>query len=209
MRCISPKLKEQVPRRDWRWSRASKKIMRLRLFLIFFISTGFLAAVLYLHRPFHHRMAAYVTDLSGRTFEQRVNIRKAGAFLSETIMKTGETLSLNDTAGPFTRERGFLPERGFVEKSLVLSPGGGVCQLASTLYNAARLAGLEIEEKVSHSRPVRSVPPGWDATLAYGVADLKLKNPYPFPVKIVSKIVQDQLQIEIWGKESSHDVLKL
>ena len=183
--------------------------MRLRIILIFFLSIGFVTAVLYMNRPFAHRMGAFVTDLSGRSFEQRVNIRKAGAFLSDTIVKTGETLSLNETAGPFTRERGFLPERGFVEKNLVFGPGGGVCQLASTLYNAARSAGLQIEERVSHSRPVRSVPPGWDATIAYGVADLKLKNPYPFPIKIVSKIAQDQLQIEIWGKESDHDVFKL
>ncbi|MFO1519228.1 MAG: VanW family protein [bacterium] len=164
---------------------------------------------IYLNRPFNTRLAAYVTDLSSRTAEQRENIRRAASYISGDVLLSGESFSLNDRSGPYTEARGFLPERSFREKSVVMTSGGGVCQLASTLYNAVRLAGLKVVERVPHSLKVESVPPGFDATLAYGVADLKFKNPYPFPVKIVSKISQDQLQVEIWGKESSHDGAKL
>lgn len=157
---------------------------------------------LYAQRPFRARMAAYVTDLSARSFAQKRNIQQAGQAFSGTILLPGEVFSLNDAAGPYTEARGFLPERGFAEASLVQTPGGGVCQVASTLYQAALRAGLEIVERVPHTGPVASVPRGEDATVVYGYADLKFRNPHPYPVKIVSTLAQQQLRIEIWGKES-------
>ena len=165
--------------------------------------TGLAVGGLYAQRPFRERMAAYVTDLSARSFAQRRNIEQAGMAFSGAILKPGETFSLNASAGPYTEGRGFLPERGYVEASLVNNPGGGVCQVASTLYNAARRAGLQIVERVPHTGPVASVPKGEDATVVYGYADLKFRNPHPYPVKIVSKIAQQQLRIEIWGKEKN------
>ena len=159
--------------------------------------------VIYAQRPFRARMAAYVTDLSGRSFAQRQNIQRAGLSLSGKILKSGETFSLNDVSGPYTEARGFLPERSYTESQLVKTPGGGVCQVASTLYNAARRAGLEILERVPHTGPVVSVPQGEDATVVNGYADLKFRNPHPYPVKIVSKVAQQQLRIEIWGKEKN------
>jgi vancomycin resistance protein YoaR len=174
---------------------------------------------LYFHRPFNTRLSAYVTDLRPRTYEQTANIKKAATSISGVILKSGQVFSLNEEAGPFTEARGFRPERAFREKGVVKEAGGGVCQVASTLYNAARNAGLEVVERVPHSQKVESVPPGQDATLAYGVADLKIKNPYTFPIKIESKIFQGQLIIEIWGnprgensrrgKELRHDFARL
>ncbi len=168
------------------------------LVLALFVTLG----LLYHHRPFRTRMSAYVTDLGNRSEAQRRNIELAGLPIHETILQPGDSFSLNHRSGPYTERRGFRPERSFRSEQLAESPGGGVCQLASTLYNAVRLAGLRILERVPHSQPVHSVPRGMDATVAYGVADLKFKNPYPFPVQIRSKILRDQLLIEIWGKES-------
>jgi vancomycin resistance protein VanW len=185
-------------------------IRALSLWRKFSLLSGlFLAAacafIIYQHRPFSRRLAAYVTDLSGRTLAQRRNIERAGHALEDVIVESGKSFSLNAQAGPYTAERGFLPERSFMEQHLITSEGGGVCQVASTLYNAARLAGLEIIERFPHSQAVQSVPEGFDATVAYGVADLKFKNPYPFPIKIRSQVLRDQLKVEIWGKESNDE----
>ncbi len=174
------------------------------VFLLAALALG-ASAGLYWQRPFRARMSGYVTDLSARSFAQRQNIKRAGLSVSGTILKSGEVFSLNEAAGPYSESRGFLPERSLSESRVVETPGGGVCQVASTLYNAARRAGLEIVERVPHTGPVASVPQGQDATVVYGYADLKLRNPYPYPVKIVSTVAQDQLRIEIWGKEK-HDV---
>ncbi|HKY62486.1 MAG TPA: VanW family protein [bacterium] len=162
---------------------------------------------LYAARPYQVRMAAFVTDLSPRSFAQRRNIEKASLSFSETVLKSGETFSLNAAAGPYTPERGFMSERGYSEGRAIPTSGGGVCQVASTLFNAARTAGLEILERMPHTGPVSSVPSGDDATVVYGYADLKLRNPHPYPVKIVSRIGHDQLRVEIWGKEKPHEPL--
>lgn len=159
------------------------------------------AGGLYAHRPFRQRLAGYVTDLTDRTHAQRLNIERVGREIDRVIVASGATFSLNERAGPYDLENGFVPERSFRERRLTTTEGGGVCQLAGTLYNAARIAGLEIVERVTHSHPVQSVPSGRDATLAYGVADLKLKNIYPFPVQIRSRVARDQWVVEIWGKE--------
>src|ERR1051325_3414821 len=108
------------------------------------------SAWLYAQRPFATRMSGYVTDLRARSLAQRENITRAGLSVSGTILKSGEVFSLNEIAGPYSRERGFLPERSLSEAHVVETPGGGVCQVASTLYNAAKRAGLEIVERVPH-----------------------------------------------------------
>ncbi len=162
------------------------------------------AALFYQQRPFRAPLAGFVTDLKGRSFAQRHNILRASESFSGTVLNSYQTFSLNQAAGPYTRDRGFLPERSFINHQSAETYGGGVCQLASTLYNAAQLAGLTIIERVPHSQEILSVPQGHDATLAFGVSDLKLKNPYPFPIKIVSRVINDQLLLEIWGKEKNH-----
>src|SRR4029453_3782745 len=183
--------------------------MRNKFILILFLAAFSSAGYLYAQRPFHHRMAAFVTDLEARSVEQRINIERVGEVLSGTIVNSGQVFSLNETAGPYTEARGFLPERTYLEKRNVDQAGGGVCQVASTLYNAGLKAGLQVVERVPHSGQVHSVPKGRDAPVPYGIADLKLKNPYPFPVKIVSSVAQGQLKIEIWGKEIPHESIPL
>lgn len=162
------------------------------------------AGYAYIERPFSTRMSAYVTDLSARTPEQRRNILKAAASLQDRVLHPGEIFSFNDAAGPYTAARGYLPERSIRGTELIFSDGGGVCQVASTLYNAAEAAGLTILERIPHSQAVASVPPGRDATVAFNVADLKFSNGHPFPIKIVPRERGNHLLIEIWGKESRH-----
>jgi vancomycin resistance protein VanW len=166
-----------------------------------------IAGALFAARPYQVRMSAFVTDLTARSFAQRRNIEKAGLSFTETVLKPGETFSLNQAAGPYTAERGFMNERGYSEGRPIVTSGGGVCQVASTLFNAAREAGLEVIERMPHTGPVSSVPQGDDATVVYGYADLKLRNPHSYPVKIVSRIGHDQLRVEIWGKEKPHEPL--
>ncbi len=146
-------------------------------------------------------MAAYVTDLSERSEAQRINIEHSAKMISGVILKSGEVFSFNETAGPYNGARGFLPERSFVGHHVVETPGGGICQSASTLFNTAAQAGLEILERIPHTQEVHSVPEGRDATVAFGVADLKFRNNHPYPIKIVARIVRDQLLVEIWGKD--------
>ncbi|MBL7685156.1 MAG: VanW family protein [Deltaproteobacteria bacterium] len=168
-----------------------------------------LISFLYLNRPFKTSIAVFATDLKGRTPEQRLNILKAATRISGKIIQSGEVFSLNENAGPYEAEQGYVKERSFREKAVIETAGGGVCQLASTLYNVVKIANLQIIERVPHSQKVESVGPGMDATVAYGVSDLKFKNNYVFPIKIVSRQFQDQLFIEILGKENPREFKSL
>jgi vancomycin resistance protein YoaR len=81
----------------------------------------------------------------------------------------------------------------------VPSWGGGVCQVSTTLYVAAILAGLEVLERHHHAVAPSYVPKGMDAAVAYGVADLRLRNPFPFPVQIKFEFGENQLTCRVIG----------
>lgn len=170
-----------------------KKKLALVLFLLG-LGVGF-----YYLRHFQTRLSGFITDLSARSPLQRQNIERTSKELSGIVLEAGQVFSFNERLGPYNEEKGYRPERSFVGKEVQKTAGGGICQVASTLYNSAKIAGLEILERVPHSQEVESVGPGMDATIAYGVADLKFKNPYRFPIEIVSNVSKDQLKIEIWG----------
>ena len=90
----------------------------------------------------------------------------------------------------------------YVGTKVVLSPGGGACQVSTTLYNAALLAGLDIVERHCHGRPCAYVPYGQDAATAYdGGVDLKFKNTLAHPI-ILHQAVElhgGKITFEIFG----------
>lgn len=133
--------------------------------------------------PFSHIWSGFSTSLANRSEEQIHNATIAGQALDGTLIPPGGTLSFNERVGARDRSKGFLPAPHLtVEGRLEDTPGGGICQLASTIYNAGLLAGLEVVERHPHSRPVRHVPPGRDATISSWRKDLKLRNPFPHPL---------------------------
>jgi vancomycin resistance protein YoaR len=112
------------------------------------------------------------------------NIRISVAAVDGTLLSPGETFSLNKTVGPRTQARGFRTATVFEEGEKVPGIGGGVSQVTGTLFNAAALAGLKIDEVNPHSRPVPYLPLGRDATLAWGAKDLRFTNDTGAPVYI-------------------------
>lgn len=104
------------------------------------------------------------------------NINIACRKISGMKLSPAETFSFNDKTGKKTKENGYLsaPILNNGEKSFGI--GGGVCQASSTIYMAAKNAGLEIKEHHNHSTPVAYAKEGTDATVVYGIKDLKIKN---------------------------------
>jgi vancomycin resistance protein YoaR len=83
-----------------------------------------------------------------------------------------------------------------------------VCQVSSTLYNAAAAARLKIVEIHHHSRPVGYVAPGKDATVSYDDLDLKLSNNRAGPVIIMAGVSQGKVWVQISGRsEASENTL--
>jgi vancomycin resistance protein YoaR len=127
-------------------------------------------------------LSEYETDFAKRGGPRVKNIARAAAYLDGTVMAPGETWSFNRTVGPRTLERGFIDAPVIVQDELEPGVGGGVCQVATTLFAASVLGGLDVVKRRSHSRPSGYAPLGLDATVIDGEVDLQLKNPYPVPI---------------------------
>lgn len=113
-----------------------------------------------------------------------INIGRAAELINGTVLKPGETFSLNDTVGERTEENGFTT--GFVIQDGLFKEdlGGGVSQMATTLFNAAFFAGLEDVEHKPHSVYIDRYPVGREATVAWGAVDLRFANNTPYGVLI-------------------------
>jgi vancomycin resistance protein YoaR len=112
--------------------------------------------------------------------EPRVtNIVRAAGLLDGTILEPGEAFSMNEALGERTIERGFVPAPTIYGGRLVDSVGGGISQVATTLYNAAFFAGLELVEHTPHSFYIDRYPPGREATISWGGPELVFRNDWP------------------------------
>ncbi|PKP39506.1 MAG: hypothetical protein CVT98_01510 [Bacteroidetes bacterium HGW-Bacteroidetes-15] len=87
--------------------------------------------------------------------------------------------------------------------------GGGICQVSSTLYNAALLAGMEIIERSNHGRAVGYLPPGHDATIAFNYKDLKFKNNLSHHILIAAETVGNRLIIRVFGHNKTWEKIDI
>lgn len=143
--------------------------------------------------PYEQRLAEFTTSLEGRTPGQRHNAEWAIKRLRGVVLQPGQTFSFNRRVGPWGRREGVVRAPVSYGGILVPSWGGGICQVSTTLYCAALLAGMEIVERHAHAVCPAYIPAGMDAAVAYGLADLKIRNPYPFPVAFQGEIVGNHL----------------
>ncbi|MGN7471173.1 VanW family protein [Brevibacillus sp. SAFN-007a] len=130
----------------------------------------------------------YHTTMEGSSDARKHNIRKALKKINQETVKPHAVFSFNEEVGNANREEdGWKKAGAILNGQLVEDFGGGICQVSSTLYNAAQEAGMTIVERHNHSKSVGYVPVGQDATVAYGVLDFQFRNPYDFPVNIKAK----------------------
>lgn len=130
------------------------------------------------------------------------NIANAARHIDGTILAPGETFSYNEVVGPRTEERGFTHAPEIVGDELQDGIGGGVCQVASTLYAASMFGALEVVERFPHGRPSAYTLLGLDATVAYGKVDLKIRNNTSYPVVLHVYLPKpNMVRAEILGGE--------
>jgi vancomycin resistance protein YoaR len=120
---------------------------------------------------------------------RNVNIGRAAELTDGTVLKPGETFSLNGIVGERTEENGFT--KGYVINDGILTQdlGGGVSQMATTLFNAMFFAGLEDVEHKPHSFYIDRYPIGREATVAWGSVDLRFRNDTPYGVLVDTNVI--------------------
>ncbi|WP_227765902.1 VanW family protein [Zhaonella formicivorans] len=145
------------------------------------------------------KVAQSVTRFNPANKERTHNIILSAQKLDNHFIPPGSIFSFNEVVGPRTKEDGYKDALIIVENEFEPGLGGGVCQVSSTLYNAALKANLAIKERRRHSLPVNYVPPGLDATVVYGYIDLKLQNNTDGYLWIRAKTKGDTLSIKLFG----------
>lgn len=171
---------------------------RGKVFVGILLASGILVAALAPGRD--EVLGSYTTPLAGRTPGQRENAERAARAIDGTVIEPGGEFSFDHTVGSWTPDRGFVLAPVSYDGELVVDWGGGVCQTSSTLYNAALVAGLQILERHRHNWAPGYVPAGRDAAVAQYKIDLRLRNPYRFPVKLRARVRLDGLCCEVLGK---------
>jgi vancomycin resistance protein YoaR len=144
-------------------------------------------------------LASYSTGLGSSSRNRRHNIRVACAAIDGTVLLPGEVFSYNEIVGPRTERAGFRTAPVIIHGELVPGTGGGICQVSTTLYNVALLGDLKIVRRSHHEFPVHYVPPGRDATVAYGSLDLRFANSLPGPVALDVKTAGSRVVVHLYG----------
>jgi len=129
------------------------------------------------------------------------NVRRAASGMDGVVLMPGETVSFNANVGARSVDNGFALAPEIYKGELRDGIGGGTCQVSGTLHAAAFFGGLDIVERINHSRPSGYIHVGLDATVVFPTVDLKLRNPYDFPVVLHAVADKGTLAFEILGRE--------
>ena len=144
------------------------------------------------------------------------NLDLACKAINGTILNPGEIFSFNDVVGERTAAKGYLPATVFVTGGASESElGGGVCQVASSIYYCSLFLNLEQVHREPHMYVVDYVDFGMDATVYWGSIDYQFKNTLDYPIKIQANIDGGTVNITFWGPEeldfvveTSYDILE-
>ena len=143
-------------------------------------------------------IGTYTTKTTSNS-NRNENIRLACAAINGVIVNPGQEFSFNNATGARTEEKGYKPATAYLNGEVVQEPGGGVCQVSSTLYNAIVFAGLKSTERHAHSYEPSYVTPGEDAAVSFGGPDFKFVNNSDYPIAIKTSFANQELSISIYG----------
>ncbi len=151
-------------------------------------------------------LGQYSTSFNDHT-SRGSNIYVAGKSTSDILIMPGEIFSYNKATGARTWSNGYKTAKVIVGGKYVNGEGGGVCQVSTTIYNAALISGMEIEEVHNHTFPSRYAPRGKDAAVSYGYTDLKFKNPFSHPIYIKNIVNHGAITSKIYGCSQDREKL--
>ncbi len=154
-------------------------------------------------------MSVYSTLFNNEDINRSINIKVAVEKVNGYILYPGKVFSFNTIVGPREKAYGFKEALEIMDGELVPGVGGGICQLSSTLYNAALLANLEIVERHNHSKPLSYVPLGRDATVVFDGLDFKFANNTSRPIMIMAEVQKNKLLVGIFGQNALDEVVEI
>jgi vancomycin resistance protein YoaR len=127
------------------------------------------------------------------------NVELVAHLVDGTLIAPGATFSFNATTGARTAEKGFVAAPVIINGELQTGLGGGVCQVSTTVFNAAYVAGLPITQRTNHALYISHYPLGRDATVNYPDTDLKFVNDTPHWLLLRTFVTSSSLAVNLYG----------
>ena len=145
------------------------------------------------------KIASFSTSFATSGEGRRNNIALALQKINGAVVPAGETFSFNKRVGPRNEKNGFMLAKIIVGGEYTDGIGGGVCQVSTTLYNAALLAGMRVTTVRGHTIQPSYVPPSLDAMVNASSSDLCFYNPFDTPVFIAAFTAGDTAVVTFYG----------
>jgi vancomycin resistance protein YoaR len=152
------------------------------------------------------RIATYTTEYTTASSAKVTNIHLAADLLNNSLIEPGGVWSFNGTTGECNAERGFQEATSIVEGEYVDEIGGGICQVATTVFNAVFESGLPIAERVNHGFYLIAYPAGRDAAVSWSWPDLKFENDTGNWMLLTMGYTDNALTCTLWGTNPGYKV---
>lgn len=175
-----------------------------RSLLFAFLLPLILFGCYWLVRPFAQVLASCSVSLMELSPEQKLNIQLAARAMDGKLLRSGESFSFNRTVGPRTNSRSYLAAPSYIGNDTTRTMGGGICVVASAVYQDALRAGMEIGKRNAHTRTTKTIPAGLDATVWEGYSgDLRFRNSASFPVQFKASYTPEMVSVSLLGTPPS------
>ncbi|WP_068620524.1 VanW family protein [Paenibacillus tuaregi] len=145
------------------------------------------------------KITEFTTGLATSSSGRAHNINAAAQVIDGMLLAPGDIFDYGKVIDTAEAKYGFKPAPVIIQGKFVPGIGGGICQVSSTLYNAAVRAGLDIVERRNHSLPVSYLPKGQDATFAKGYINFRFKNTTSHHILIKAGLIQRNLTVKLFG----------
>jgi vancomycin resistance protein YoaR len=143
-------------------------------------------------------VASYQTFYGGEP--NRIhNVQLVSHLVDKHVIAPGETFSFNGTTGARTADKGFREAPVIINGELQTGLGGGICQVSTTVFNAAYEAGLPIVSRTNHALYISHYPQGRDATVNYPDLDLKFRNDTGHWLLLRTWVGSSSLTVALYG----------
>jgi vancomycin resistance protein YoaR len=129
------------------------------------------------------------------------NVQLVARLIDGKLIAPGATFSFNQATGARTADKGFLEAPVIINGELTTGLGGGVCQVSTTVFNAAYESGLKITARTNHALYISHYPQGRDATVNYPDVDLRFVNDTPHWILLRTFVGSYSLEVDLYGSQ--------
>ena len=143
-------------------------------------------------------LSTFTTETTANE-KRNTNVKLAARAINGTIVQPGEEFSFNKVVGQRTAEKGYQEAAAYSGGEVVQEPGGGVCQVSSTMYRVAFQSGMQITFRRSHTFEPNYVTPGQDAAISWDIPDFRFINTSKAAIGIRANYSNRKMTVSFYG----------